>query len=581
MAADPSAVIIWIGDTDVTQFARVGRVRIDDLLNDAPNTAALTVVLAPRIAAPQTGPFARHAFDAGAFNTNDNRGPVIYPPTVNVGARILMWVNGGADQIFGGEITAREQYAEFDQPQHVRLDLTCIDFTRALNRRKVVKEYGQQSATAIVLDVIALYAPWISTANVQAGLGTITGGITFTFEEVSRALSRIAEKIGAYWYVDYSGSLHFFIGTEAGPAPAPIVPGGRFSDLKITADLSQVRTRIIIEGDGGTAVLTLPAGDAITPISQTTPFNPAGGMAKIGPARVTYTGIHAGGIGGPKTNTTGPVSGGTPDTPGGPPPAPPGAPTVAVASATTTGKLSGGPYYYAVTFELSDGSRSDLGAAAGPVTITGAGAPPLTTAALMSPQAKGPIAVGVASVYATSFVAANGDETAATQFTPGGGTVTGRPVADPPATIGISTIPGAGTIAPGYYDYAVTFLTPAGETLPAFFRNVFISAASANRITLPTSSDGRIVGRRIYRSSVAATVNTTTLPWHHVIDIAGNATAVSTYDDTVPDNLLATLNYPAVTSATDVGEAATVNVPTSTLSTRRARAISVYCRDPR
>jgi hypothetical protein len=554
--ADASAVKVVIGGQDVTRFGHVGRVRIDDVLNDAPNTAALTIILTPRVIQPETGPFAAHAFDHVGFNTAFNPAPIIYPPSISVGAPIGIYVSAGADQIFGGEITTREQYDVYQQARHVRLDLTCIDFTRRLNRRKVVWDYGQQSATAIVLDMMAKYAPTIATTAVEAGLPTITGGITFTFEEVSRALSRIAEKIGAYWYVDYAANLHFFTGTEAGAVPAPVVLGGRFSDLKITADLTQVRTRVIVEGDGGTALITLPAGDAITPISQTTPFNPAGGMAKIGPWRVTYTGIHAGGAaGGGKTNTVGIATGGST---GGTPPLPPTAPTPTVAGATTAGGLSGGPYSYAVTFELSDGSRSDLGAPGGPVTITGASNPAMTTAAFPTPPAKGPIAVGVEVSYATAFVAANGQTTAATTVVfP---QLTGRPVADPTTGIGVGFVPG-GAQAVGYYDYAVTFLTPAGETKPLFIRNMFLSSVGGTRVTFPTAFDGRVVGRRIYRSSVSAAVNVTTLPWRHVVDVPNNT--LTQYDDMAADASLPTKNPPEFSTATDVGESAVVTVPTS------------------
>jgi hypothetical protein len=169
--------------------------------------------------------------------------------------------------------------------------------------------------------ILGNFAPTIGFSAVEAGLPSLSGGITFTFEDVSRALSRIAEKIGAYWYVDYSATLHFWTGTEPGASPAPLVPGGRFADFKISADLSQVRTRILVEGDGGTIALGLPAGDTILPVSQTTPFNPAGGLATLGPWRVSYTGINAGGQ---KTNTTGIISGGSG---AGPPPSPPAAPT--------------------------------------------------------------------------------------------------------------------------------------------------------------------------------------------------------------------------------------------------------------
>ena len=556
--ADPSAVVIVVAGQTLTPWARVGRVRIDDVLNDAPNTAALTLVYTPRFGPAVTGAFDPPSFDAAAFDVL-TRAPVFGPPPpVAPGAPIQIYLGAPnpAALIFGGQITAREQYAEFDQPQHVRLDLSCVDFTRRLNRRKVVREYGQASATAIVLDLIATYAPGITVGHVMAGLPTITGGITFTFEDVSRALSRVAEKIGAYWYVDYVGDLHFFTGTEAGTEPAPIVPGADFAALKIAADLSQVRTRVIVEAEGATVIATLPAGDGIVPVSVAAPFNAAGGQAKIGPTRVTYTGIHPGGV---TINTVGSGTGGTA------PPATPTAPAAAVAAATV-GALAGGPYRYAVTVELSDGSRSDLGSPSGPVTIAGATAPAATAAALPNAPIRGPVQVGIASDYASTFVAANGGETVPTFGGVGLSIVTGRAVTPSPNTVGGFSPQGGGGIVPGFYHYAITFLTPGGETTASPSAEVSIpggfSAVHIASIPIPVPTDARVTGRRLYRSSVSASSSAPVLPWRHVIDIPG-VSGAAVFVDTNPDQSLAPRQLPAGNSATDLGEGATLTLPIS------------------
>lgn len=546
---DTSSAVVVIGGEIVTPFARVGRVRIDDLLNDAPNTAALTVVFETRVGAPETAPFAPPAFDAGAFATLDNRNPIIQPPPVEPGAPIQIYAGAVApeSQIFGGQIVARDQYAELDVPKHVRFDLTCIDYTRRLNRRKVAKEYGQQSATAIVLDLIATFAPDITTANVVPALATVTGGITFTFEEPSRALSRIAEKIGGYWYIDYSGDLHFFVDPEPGDVPDPLVPGGRFSNLRMSADLSQVRTRVLVEGDGGTAVATLAAGDSITPVSQTLPFNASGGLAKIGPNRVAYTGVQAGGA---KANTVASSSGGTP------PPVAPGAPVASMASASSGGGLAGGPYQYAVTLEMADGARSDIGAASIPVTITPSANPPPTSAALFGTPQRGPIAPNATAAYAVSFVDAAGRESAATQ---GGTVLTGRPVPTPSYLTGSDDA--AGAVPVGRYWYAVTNVTALGETL-AFQTVVDVTGQpSTVKINVAGGSDSRVVGQRIYRSSTGApNAVAPVAPYRLVVELphfAGDS-----YNDNSPDNLLPTATLPSRNTATD-GEGASVSLPVS------------------
>lgn len=578
-------VVVVIGGQVVTPFGRLGRLRIDDLLNDAPNTAALTIVAAPRMSAAVVHAFAPHAFDGDGFATGTAAptgafaaaafdaaafatAPVLFfpmaPPPILPGAPIAIYLGAvdPATQIFGGQITVRDQYAELDVPKHVRYDLSCIDFSKRLNHRTVTTEYLTASVTTIVLDVIARFAPGITTTHVQAGLPSISG-MTFTFEEVSAALSRLAKGIGASWYLDYVGDLHFFIGTEAGPTPAPLVPGGRFSNLKVSADLTQVRTRVIIEGAGGVAAATLATADTLIPLSTVISFPAAGGRAKIGTALVTYAGTLPGGV---KANTTSPFPPGTAPVDPIPPPAAPAAPAAAGAPSSTPGQVSGGPYTYAVTLELSDGRRSDVGAASAPVTITSAAAPPPTPAAFLAPSTRGPIAVGVASSYATAFVDGSGRQTSAT---PGGTVLTGRAVPNPTGGFA-GTVDGnqGGRLKIGSYYYAVSFLTPHGETLttlnggrlPVLADN---SAIIVNGIPV-AFGDARVTGRRLYRSSANPDQSVQAIPlvpWHHVIDIPDN-TSIQ-YIDRAADSELATATLPAFSTANDVGEASTVTVPTS------------------
>ena len=554
-AADTSAVLIVIGGVLVTPFARVGQVRIDDLLNDTPNTAALTIVAEPRYGPAESAPFLPGAFDAGAFATADNPHPLLTPPPIVEGMPIGIYL-GAVDpayQVFGGQITVREQTAEFDVPKHVRYDLTCIDWTRRLNAKKLVKDYAEQSATAIVLDVIATCAPQITTAHVAAGLPLVAGGMTFTWEDVSNALSRLAANVGGYWYVDDRADLHFWTGTEAGLTPAPIVPGADFAKLKITIDLTQVRTRELIEGDGGTIAIPLPAGDAILPLDTVASFSDTGGLATRSPAtRLTYTGRHVGGV---KANTVGVGSGGTP------PPAPPGAPTAAVASASVAGALAGGPYTYAYTLEMTDGARSDRGTPSAPITIAPAANPPPTNCALPTPPIAGPIRAGVTATYATSFVDASGNETIATT---GGNVVTGRGVASPPPQNGGYSVMGGGNVDIGWRWYCETYVTVAGETDAATVAQNVQTSGGNQQIVLqnfPFSTDPRIRARKFYRSSTTPqSTGGPALPWRFVVSQPGGQNP--TYFDVTADKDLPTATLPDFSTA-DTGEGAIVTIPTS------------------
>jgi hypothetical protein len=570
-------VVVVIGGQIVTPFARVGRVRIDDLLNDAPNTAAVTIVAAERFAPVTSGAFDPGAFDRGAFATAttggvsaggfwsgafdptafataQTAGHPITPPPILPGAPIAIYL-GAIDpalQIFGGQISNREQYAELDIPKHVRYDLSCVDFSRRLNHRTVTTEYLTASVTTIVVDLITRFAPGITVAHVQPGLPSISG-MTFTFEDVSGALSRLAREIGAYWYVDYVGDLHFFIGTEPGAAPAPLVPGGRFADFKVSADLTQVRTRIIVEAAGATAAATLPAPDTLIPVSTAIPFPSAGGRAKIGTTIVTYTGTNPGGV---KANTTGPLPPGTPNVDPIPPPAAPGAPAVALAPTSTAGNVSGGPYTYAVTLELSDGRRSDASVPSAPVTIVAAADPPPTTATLPTPPIAGPIRAGATATYATSFVDAAGNETVATK---GGNVLTGRAVAAPAGFVPVNASQG-GEVDLGYRVYRMTYVTAAGETTPSPLGAVVqtIPGFQTEVISLQPSSDPRVVASKYYRSTTSQSTAGAAMPYRFVmaVNLSGQINDISA------DAALPTAALP-ITSTADTPEGAIVTIPTS------------------
>ena len=556
--SDPTAVVIVVSGETVTPFARVGRLRISDVLNDAPNTAALTLVYTSRVGPAQSGAFAAHAFDAGGFATATNQRPILVPPPMNPGAPIGIYLGSvdPATQIFGGQILTREQYAEYDRPEHVRYDVSCVDFTRRLNRRKVLKAYGQQSATAIVLDLVATFAPDITTAHVAPGLATITGGMTFTFEEVSRALSRIAEKLGAYWYVDYVGDLHFFADSEPGTEPAPLVPGADFANFRVSADLSQVRTRVLVEGDGATVLGTLAAGSAILPISQSLPFNAAGGRAKVGETRITYTGLQAGTA---KANTVGVGSGGTP------PPAAPAAPTAALAPVSTLGGLSGGPYQYAVTLELADGARSDVGPKSAPVSIVPAGGAPPTSSGGLDPAAPGPILPNHTATYATTFVAGSGSAAGETGGTMGGTVLLGRPVGPPGSVYNTATPVGGGALTTSHW-YALSYLVAGGGETAAVIHPTYAqltggySALQLNLITF--ANDNRVIGRRLYRAHIAGFPSVVAPPWRHVVDIMNNDPNVN-YVDGVADADLPVRTLPTWSTAGGAAEAAIVSLAVS------------------
>jgi hypothetical protein len=90
-------------------------------------------------------------------------------------------------------------------------DVTAVDFTFTLNKYRPFGRYQSVSATDIVKDLLARYAPDFDRETfVQTNLVRVS----FLFDgsqDLASCLSMIAQQIGGgHWYVDYDRKVHFF-----------------------------------------------------------------------------------------------------------------------------------------------------------------------------------------------------------------------------------------------------------------------------------------------------------------------------------------------------------------------------------
>jgi hypothetical protein len=192
-------------------------------------------------------------------------------------------------QLFGGRIIAVNKTYEAEKPANVIYTCRAIDPTWLLNRRKVFKKYTNQSATAIALDVISSFTSGVTTVHVVAGLPTIDE-ITFTAEDVTDALTRITERIGGYWYIDYTGDVHLFLSESIAAYPITTAAPRGMAGIASNTDLSQIATRVLCSGAGSSALFDTAAGSTVLPVEAAVNFSTSGGTLKIGHQRVTYTG---------------------------------------------------------------------------------------------------------------------------------------------------------------------------------------------------------------------------------------------------------------------------------------------------
>lgn len=166
-----------------------------------------------------------------------------------------------------------------------------------LNRRKVIKKYTGQSASLIAPDIIASFTSGFTSVHVAAGLPSVDE-ITFTEQDVNEALDALAKRVGAYWYIDYRKDLHFFITDTSETAPRPLVPTHpTLLNVQVNKDLSQVKTRIFVEGGGVNALGEVAPGETILPVLDLAWYNATGGAVVSGPQRIRYTGVMVGGGG--------------------------------------------------------------------------------------------------------------------------------------------------------------------------------------------------------------------------------------------------------------------------------------------
>lgn len=246
------------------------------------------------------------------------------------------------NQIFGGRIIETTSLYE-KKPANVAYDLHCIDPTWLLNRRKVLAYYVNQSATNIAIDILIRFSRGIGTNYIAPAL-PIIDALTFTNESVAECLTAVCQRIGGSWYVDYQNQLHLYL-NESVTANAITQADPRGSaDHQLTEDLSQVVTRVIGRGGGGTAAIDIAPGMTEFPVNegdQQTWYSPSGGLVETPGAQViSYTGVKGRGGTGALVGT-----GNTP--------------TSALNVKTRSGSgLGSGAYQYACTFANATGEST-------------------------------------------------------------------------------------------------------------------------------------------------------------------------------------------------------------------------------
>lgn len=168
-----------------------------------------------------------------------------YKPSLS--DEVILYDTDGTTKIFGGYvIETREEVVALIRYLSVR----CKDYTHTLDRKLVSKTYTNQTANAIIADIVSTYVEsGFTTTNVDAV--DVVDKIAFNYLSVSQSLQKLSETLGDYdWYVDPNKDIHFFKeGVRSAPFNLTDTSGNFFwNTLKLSNNTHQIRNKIIIRG---------------------------------------------------------------------------------------------------------------------------------------------------------------------------------------------------------------------------------------------------------------------------------------------------------------------------------------------
>ena len=192
------------------------------------------------------------------------------PVTITLGS-----INNG-DRLFAGYVMDAHvgYWQRPDLPSNYFTDVSCLDYTWHFGFLKVTKQYTNLSATAIAQDLVATYAAVNGfTAKAVAPDLPPLDEITFTNEDLGDAMTRLARRIGAYWYVDYFKDVHLFFDEPRLSPPLELNPTHpSLTDVLKITERSQMLSRVYVEGRGTTILADIGIGATSIPVAAVDMF---------------------------------------------------------------------------------------------------------------------------------------------------------------------------------------------------------------------------------------------------------------------------------------------------------------------
>jgi hypothetical protein len=262
-------IFVSVADVDVSDYVMFDTLVVSQALNDEPDTAQFTI-------------------------RSDS------PVLVFAGQSVVVSIGSFSNREFGGQVArVTSSFVKTAEGPLTHFEIEAIDYGRLFDRRLVVGEYVGWSATDIANAVIDNYTSGFTRKAVAAGLPTIDS-FPVTNEAPQAVLRRLANLIDGGFFVDAFRDVHLFgsggdTASTAGTNPAQLtstLPSLR--EFRYQHDITQVRTRAIVEGGQTTALLGSPGSTTADVVVSVDYVLVAGG----GSGGHNLSAVNAGGGGG-------------------------------------------------------------------------------------------------------------------------------------------------------------------------------------------------------------------------------------------------------------------------------------------
>lgn len=149
-------------------------------------------------------------------------------------------------KMFAGFITSCRE-AEIGEADLLIYNITAIDYSHYLQRKKVAENYQDKTLKQIVEDIVSNYVDSSVTTN-NVDTGPTIASINFSYIHPLACFEKLARVTNYSWYIDYDKDIHFFR-VENNPAPEQLTENSlNWRDLVVTPDISQLRNRVYVRG---------------------------------------------------------------------------------------------------------------------------------------------------------------------------------------------------------------------------------------------------------------------------------------------------------------------------------------------